>query len=155
MRLEDLDKIDRQIIGLLQVDGRLSNADLAERVHLSQSACLRRLRRLDESGLVAGYAMILDPKAAGYSGLAFVFVSLDQQGRSALDKFERAVAKHSEILGCYLLAGQADYLLHVPYRDSDDLERIHGDIITRLPGVVRVQSTLCLRTVKKTSALPV
>lgn len=155
MQIAALDATDRAILNLLQGEGRLTNAELAERVHLSPSACLRRLRRLEETGLVAGYAMILDPQAAGFAGTAFVFVTLEQQGRAALDKFERAVARHSDIAACYLLAGQADYLLHVVYRDTADFERIHSAVITRLPGVSRVQSTLCLRTVKKTTALPV
>jgi DNA-binding Lrp family transcriptional regulator len=135
-------------------DGRLTNADLAERVHLSPSACLRRVRALEESGLIAGYAMLLDPAAAGLPGAAFISVTLDQQGRAALDRFEAQVRRHPEIIECYLLAGAADYLLRVAYRDAHDFERIHTEIITRLPGVSRVQSTMTLRTVKKTTALP-
>lgn len=139
----------------LQRNGRLTNAELAEQVGLSPSACLRRVRQLDESGLVAGYALILDQKACGLTGTAFVFVTLDQQGRRALDAFEAAVAAIPEIVECYLLAGQSDYLLRVVYRDAADLERIHTEIVTRLPGVTRVNSTLALRTVKKTTELPV
>jgi Lrp/AsnC family leucine-responsive transcriptional regulator len=155
MRIDEIDDRDRAILRELMRDGRLTNADLAERVHLSASACLRRVRLLEESGLIAGYAMMLDPAAAGLAGAAFVFVTLDQQGRAALDRFEAEVARHAEIIECYLLAGSADYLLRIAYRDAADFERIHTDILTRLPGVSRVQSTLALRTVKKTTALPV
>ncbi|SDR30209.1 DNA-binding transcriptional regulator, Lrp family [Rhizobiales bacterium GAS191] len=150
-----LDAKDRAILRLLQLEGRLSNAELAERVHLSASACLRRVRALEESGLIASYATLLDQKRAGFDGNAFVQVTLDGQGRASLDAFEAAVKQVSQILECWLLAGQADYLLRVVFRDTTDLERMHAEIITQLPHVVRVQSTLTLRTVKKTTALPV
>jgi DNA-binding Lrp family transcriptional regulator len=112
------------------------------------------VRALEEGGIVAGYAMLLDPAAVGLPGAAFVSVSLDQQGRAALDRFEREVSRHPEIVECYLLAGASDYLLRVAFRDARDFERIHTDIITQLPGVSRVQSTMTLRTVKKTTVLP-
>ena len=155
MRSPDLDDRDRAILRELMRDGRLTNADLAERVNLSPSACLRRVRMLEESGLIAGYVMLLNPDVAGLPGAAFVSVTLDQQGRVALDRFEAEARRHPEIMECYLLAGSADYLLRIAYRDARDFERIHTDILTQLPGVSRVQSTLSLRTVKKTTALPV
>jgi DNA-binding Lrp family transcriptional regulator len=155
MRTSDLDSRDRAILRVLQEDGRLSNAELADRVGLSPSACLRRVRILEESGLVAGYAMILDQKACGLPGTAFVFITLDQQGRQALDAFEEAIKAVPEIPECQLLAGQADYLVRVVYHDAADLERIHTEILTRLPGVVRINSTLTLREVKRTTRLPV
>jgi Lrp/AsnC family leucine-responsive transcriptional regulator len=150
----ELDSRDRTILRILQSDGRITNSDLAEKVHLSPSACLRRVRQLEESGLIRGYVMMLDEKIAGFPGTAFVFVTLDQQGRASLESFEQAVQGLPEILECHLLAGAHDYLMRVIYRDSADFERIHTDIITQLPGVTRVQSTLTLRTIKKTSALP-
>lgn len=150
-----LDDRDRMILRLLQREGRLSNVELAERVALSPSACLRRVKLLEEGGLIARYVMLLDEKAAGLPGVAFVLATLDQQGRAALDRFEAAVSRHPEIMECYLLAGTADYMIRVAYADSADFERIHTEILTQLPGVVRVQSTLALRTVKKTTALPV
>jgi Lrp/AsnC family transcriptional regulator, leucine-responsive regulatory protein len=153
--MEELDDRDRAILNALMRDGRLSNVDLASHVNLSPSACLRRVRLLEESGLIAGYVMLVDPQAAGLAGAAFVLVTLDQQGRAALDRFEAEALRHPEIMECYLLAGSADYLLRVAYRDARDFERIHTDILTRLPGVSRVQSTLALRTVKKTTALPI
>ena len=155
MRIDDLDDRDRAILRALMEDGRLTNVELAEKVHLSPSACLRRVRALEESGLIQGYVMLLDPVAAGLAGAAYVSVTLEQQGRATLDRFESQVRRHPEIIECYLLAGAADYLLRVAFRDARDFERIHTDILTQLPGVSRVQSTLTLRTVKKTPALPV
>ncbi len=133
----------------------MTNAELADRVHLSPSACLRRVRALEESGVIDGYAMLLDAEKAGLSGSAFIFVTLEQQGRAMLDAFERDARAHAEITECYLLAGTADYLLRIVFRDSRDFERIHTEILTQMPGVSRVQSTLPLRTVKKTTVLPI
>ena len=154
MRIDEIDDRDRAILRELMRDGRLTNAELAERVHLSQSACLRRVRALEEGGIIAGYVMLLDSVAVGLPGVAFVAVSLDQQGRAALDRFEREASRHAEILECYLLAGVSDYMLRVAFRDAGDFERIHTEILTQLPGVARVQSTMTLRTVKKTTVLP-
>lgn len=154
MQTPELDGRDRAILEALQQDGRLSNVELSEHVNLSPSACLRRLRILEQSGLVAGYTMLLDEKACGKPGTAFVHISLDQQGRQALDAFEDAVASVPEIMECYLLAGEADYLIRVIYSDAADFERIHTETLTRLPGVVRVHSTLALRTVKRSTAIP-
>ncbi|UDL93899.1 MULTISPECIES: Lrp/AsnC family transcriptional regulator [Lichenihabitans] len=150
-----LDDRDKAILRLLQADGRLTNAELAERVALSASACLRRVRALEQEGYIARYAAVLDDTAMGLPGVAFVMVTLDQQGRTALDRFEAAVRLHHEILECYLLAGAADYLIRIAYADPADFERIHTAILTQLPGVSRLQSTLSLRKVKQTMALPV
>jgi Lrp/AsnC family transcriptional regulator, leucine-responsive regulatory protein len=155
MRIDEVDDRDRAILRALMQDGRLTNIELAEKVHLSPSACLRRVKMLEESGLIAGYVMLLDPVAAGLAGAAFVSVTLEQQGRATLDRFEQEVLRHPEIIECYLLAGAADYLVRVAFRDARDFERIHTDILTQLPGVSRVQSSLALRTVKRTTALPV
>jgi len=150
-----IDDRDRLILRHLQLDGRLTNADLAEKVALSPSACLRRVRALEEGGYIKTYAAVLDEAVVGLPGVAFVLVTLDQQGRAALDRFEGAVGRYPEILECYLLAGAADYLIRIAYADAADFERIHTAILTQLPGVVRLQSTLSLRKVKKTWALPV
>src|SRR5271165_739883 len=155
MRTEDLDDLDRAILRELMRDGRMTNAELAERVHLSPSACLRRVRALEESGVIDSYVMLLGAARAGLAGAAFVFVTLEQQGRAMLDAFERDARRHPEITECYLLAGVADYLLRIVFRDSRDFERIHTEILTQVPGVSRVQSTLPLRTVKKTTVLPI
>jgi DNA-binding Lrp family transcriptional regulator len=150
-----LDDRDRAILRLMQENSGRSNVELADLVGLSPSACLRRVQLLEEAGIIDGYRMLLNPVALGFSGNAFVQVTLDQQGRDALDRFEASVGDVPEVLSCYLLAGQADYLLHVVFRDSIDLERIHTEILTRLPGVIRVQSILSLRTVKRATALPI
>ena len=150
-----LDEKDRSILRLLQAEGRLTNADLAERVSLSASACLRRVRTLEQAGLLDGYVALVNARAVGLGGVAFVLITLNQQGRSALDRFEEAVDRHREILECYLLAGSADYMIKIAYADSQDFERIHTTILTQLPDVVRLHSTLALRTVKKTTILPV
>jgi Lrp/AsnC family leucine-responsive transcriptional regulator len=154
MQNSTLDKRDRAILRLLQQDGRLSNLELAAKINLSPSACLRRVKLLEERGLISRYVMLIDEKAAGLAGTAFVQITLDQQGRAALDAFEKAIRQHAEITECCLLAGAADYMVRVVYADAADFERIHTEILTQLPGVVRVQSTLALRTVMKTTALP-
>ena len=155
LQLADLDDRDRAILRELMAEGRLTNADLAERVHLSASACLRRVKLLEEAGFISGYVMLADPERLGLPGVAYVLITLDQQGRASLDAFERAVTRHPEILECYLLAGTADYLVRVAFRDAAHFERIHTDVLTQLPGVSRLQSTMTLRMVKKTTALPV
>jgi len=155
VRIDDLDDLDRAILRELMRDGRMSNVDLAERVHLSPSACLRRVRGLEERGVIARYVMLLDADKAGLAGAAFIFVTLEQQGRAMLDAFERDVRRHPEITECHLIAGLSDYLLRIVFRDQRDFERIHTEILTQLPGVSRVQSTLPLRTVKQTTVLPV
>lgn len=149
-----LDETDRKILAALQQDGRLSNADLAAKVNLSPSACLRRLHTLLDNHLVSGTHLVLDQKAAGFPGTAYVFITLEGQERKLLDAFEARVALIKQVQECYLLAGQADYLLRLVYNDAQDLERLHSEVLTRLPGIKRVQSTLTLRTVKRTTELP-
>ena len=153
--MNEIDARDRAILRILQDHAGITNAELAERVNLSPSSCLRRVTLLEERGLMRAKVTLLDEDALGLSGTAFISVTLDQQGRDSLDHFEAAVAAHPEILECYLIAGSADYLLRVVYADTADFERIHRAVVTRLPGVVRVQSTLALRTVKRTTALPI
>lgn len=155
MQNEPIDPRDREILRELMRDGRLTNVELAERVNLSPSACLRRVRAMEEAGLIAGYVMLLNARLANIAGVAFVSVTLKDQGRATLDRFEAASQRHPEIAECYLIAGTADYLLRVAYRDAADFERIHTKVLTQLPGVLRVQSTLTLRTVKHTTALPI
>jgi Lrp/AsnC family transcriptional regulator, leucine-responsive regulatory protein len=150
-----LDQSDRKILAELQRDARLTNLELAARVAMSPSSCLRRVRLMEEAGLIRGYVLLLNPKVAGLPGNAFVHITLDGQSRAVLDAFEAAIIKVPEVLSCYLLAGVADYIVHIAFCDTDDLERIHADILTRLPHVARLQSTLSLRTVKQETALPI
>jgi Lrp/AsnC family transcriptional regulator, leucine-responsive regulatory protein len=152
--LAQLDAIDVAILEALQGNGRLSNLELAQQVHLSPSACLRRVKQLEESGVIAGYVALLNPKAVGAHGTSFTIVNLDTLGGDALDVFERAVRAEPRILDCYYVAGSNDYMIRFAYQDAEDLERFHAEVLMRLPGVARTNSMLVLRTVKKTTALP-
>lgn len=153
--MADFNTTDRAIMRALQQDGRLSNVELAVRINLSPSACLRRVQLLEERGAIARYVALLDPQVLDLTGVAFVFVSLDRMAKKDMEAFEKAVREPPEILECFLIAGSNDYFLRVAYRDSSDLERIHTDILMQLPGVIRTQSTLVLRTVKRTTAMKV
>jgi Lrp/AsnC family transcriptional regulator, leucine-responsive regulatory protein len=148
-----LDAIDIAILDALQTDGRLSNLDLAQRVHLSPSACLRRVKQLEESGVIARYVALLNPKAVGQPGTSFTIVNLETLAGDALEVFEQAVRAQPRILDCYYVAGANDYLIRFTYRDAEDLERFHTDVLMRLPGVARSNSMLVLRTVKRTTAM--
>ena len=150
-----LDSIDRSILEQLQRDGRLSNVQLAQRVHLSPSACLRRVKQLEDSGVVAGYVALLDAKAVGQPGTSYTIINLEGNNPARLAAFEQAVRDAPDILDCHYVAGSNDYLLRFAYRDTEDLERLHTEVLMRLPGVARSNSLLVLRTVKRTTALPV
>ena len=149
------DAIDRAILRLLQVEGKLSNVELAQRVHLSPSACLRRVKALEDHGVIAQYVALVDPKAVGQPGTSFTIVNLEKLTQAAMAAFEQAVRNAQEILDCFYVAGTNDYLLRFTYRDAADLERFHTQLLEHLPGVVRSNSMLVLRTVKKTTALEV
>ncbi len=148
-----LDALDRHILNELQHDARLSNQDLAQRVHLSPSACLRRVKALEDAGVIAQYVALLNPKAVGRHGTSYTIINLQSTQAHQLDAFEQAVRDTPEILDCVYVAGANDYLVRLAYRDAEDLERLHSDVLQRLPGVVRSNSMLVLRTVKKTTAL--
>ena len=153
--LGGLDEIDRRILSTLQRHGRISNADLSERVHLSPSACHRRVARLEEAGFIAGYVALLDRRRIGRPTTVFVEITLSGQADDVLDAFEREVARIPEVLECHLMAGTADYLLKVSAEDSEDFARIHRRALARLPGVAQMHSSFALRTVMQTMALPV
>ncbi len=148
-----LDAIDRSILDELQRDGRLSNVDLAQRVHLSPSACLRRVKQLEDAGVIDRFVALVNAKAVGQPGTSFTIVNLERLTSAAIDAFERAVRDTPQILDCFYVAGTNDYLIRFTYRDSEDLERFHAEVLMRLPGVVRSNSMLVLRTVKRTTAL--
>lgn len=150
-----IDRIDRRILHELQLDGKLTNAALAQRVHLSESACLRRVRRLEESGLLRGYVALVDQLMAGYPDNVFVTITLDSQQQADLAAFEAEVRKVPEVMECHLMSGDADYILRVVVKDARDYERIHSRHLTRLPGVDRVHSSFALRTVVKKTELPI
>jgi Lrp/AsnC family leucine-responsive transcriptional regulator len=151
----ELDPTDRRILETLQKDGRISNADLAERINLSASACHRRVQRLEEEGFIAAYVALLDPRRLGRRTTVFVEITLSGQADEVLDAFERAVARVPEVMECHLMAGSADYLLKVVARDTEDFARIHRKSLATLPGVRGLQSSFALRTVRQTTALPV
>jgi Lrp/AsnC family leucine-responsive transcriptional regulator len=149
-----LDSIDRTILIELQREGRLSNLELAQRVHLSPSACLRRVKALEDSGVISQYVALVNPRAVGKHGVSFTIINLESMNTPQLEAFEQAVRDQREVLDCYYVAGSNDYLIRFAYRDAEDLERFHSDVLMRLPGVARSNSLLVLRTVKKTTALP-
>ena len=155
MEVMKLDAIDRAILDALQREGRLSNLELAQRVHLSPSACLRRVKALEDGGVIAQYVALIDSKAVGQPGTSFTIVNLEKLTQAAMAEFEQAVRDVPEILDCFYVAGTNDYLLRFTYCDAGDLERFHTEVLERLPGVVRSNSMLVLRTVKKTTALAV
>ncbi|MGF1611997.1 MAG: Lrp/AsnC family transcriptional regulator [Kiloniellales bacterium] len=148
----DLDATDRKIIALLQPDGRMSNAELAERVNLSPSACLRRVRQLEEAGVIQGYAMLVDQEAIGLPLNVFVEISLKALTEEALDAFEAAVRDCPAVMASYLMSGDADYLLHMVVPDAAGYERIHRSYLSRFPYVARIRSSFALRTVSKKTA---
>ena len=150
-----LDSIDRAILNELQGQGRLSNLELAQRVHLSPSACLRRVKALEDSGVIAQYVALVNPRAVGKHGISYTIVNLESMNTPLLQAFEQAVRDEPEVLDCFYVAGTNDYLIRFAYRDAEDLERFHAEVLMRLPNVARTNSLLVLRTVKKTTALPV
>jgi Lrp/AsnC family transcriptional regulator, leucine-responsive regulatory protein len=150
----DFDRYDRAILRLLQQDARITNARLASEVSLSESACLRRVRALEDSGLVEGYTALINQQKAGYPVNVFVSITLDRQSQSGLTAFETAVRRIPEVMECYLMTGEHDYLLRVVVADLADFERIHSQHLTRLPSVVSVQSSFAMRTVTRATALP-
>lgn len=150
-----LDETDRRILRVLQRTGRISNAELSERVNLSPSACHRRVQRLEAEGFIRDYVALLDPRKLGVPTTVFVEITLSGQADEVLDAFEKAVARIPDVLECHLMAGSADYILKVVAENTEDFARIHRQSLARLPGVAQMQSSFALRTVFKTTALPV
>ncbi|MFN4010387.1 MAG: Lrp/AsnC family transcriptional regulator [Pannonibacter sp.] len=147
-----LDRLDKRILTVLQQDGRIPNADLAEKVGLSASACLRRVRALEETGVINGYVALLDQRKIGRRMDVFVEISLVGQANEVLNAFEQAVAQYPEIMECYLMAGDADYLLRLTAEDPNDFERIHRETLARLPGVSRMKSSFAIRPIVRKTA---
>lgn len=150
-----LDSIDRRLLRELQRRGRISNADLAEKVNLSASACHRRVQRLEAEGFIQDYVALLDSRKIGVPATIFVEITLSTQADEVLEAFEKAAQRIPDVLECHLTAGAADYILKVVAEDTEDFARIHRQYLTRLPGVAKMQSSFALRTVFKTTALPV
>lgn len=144
-----LDQIDTKILSVLQADGRITNQDLAEQVNLSPSACLRRVRRLEDDGVIDGYGARLNPAAVGRASNIFIEITLSGQSEAILDAFEKAIAEIPDVMECYLMAGQADYLVRVAVSSAEDYERIHKMYLSRLPGVAGIRSIFTMRAVCK------
>ena len=155
MKSQFLDKSDKIILTQLQQRATMPIAELAEKAGLSASSCHRRVKLLEEAGVITGYAAQLDGRALGFANDFFVEVSLTAQTEEAFEKFEKAVQRVPEILECYLMSGQFDYLLRVAAADATDYERIHRTKLARLPGLQRLQSSLALRAIKKWRGYPV
>jgi len=133
----------------------MSNSDLADKVNLSASACHRRVQRLEADGYIKDYVALLNARKMGLPTTVFVEITLQAQADEVLEAFEAAVARVPDVLECHLMAGSADYILKVVAEDTEDFARIHRQYLTRLPGVAQMQSSFALRTVFKTTALPV
>ena len=149
-----IDAIDWKILDRLQEDARRSNVELARAVHLSPSPCLARVRRLEAAGVISRYVMLVDPLRVGLTVSVFIHVTLEKQVESALGVFERAILARPEVMECYLMTGDADYLLRVVVPDVPALERFILDFLTRIPGVGNIRSSFALKQVKYQTALP-
>jgi len=149
-----LDRTDRRILEQLQADGRLSNQELAERVLLSPSPCLRRVRALERSGVIQRYAAMLDPLRVGLELLAYVSVKLEKRGKMPVDQFTRAVQSWPEVIACFSMTGDMDYLMRVQVEDLAHYSRFIMDKLLKQPGVIDIRSNFVLERVKETSALP-
>ncbi|MDW3223187.1 MAG: Lrp/AsnC family transcriptional regulator [Paracoccaceae bacterium] len=150
-----LDTTDKRILKALQRKGRMPNAELSEVVNLSPSACHRRVQRLEKDGYISDYVALLDARKMSVPTTVFVEITLQGQADEVLDAFEKAVRRIPDVLECHLMAGSADYLLKVVAENTEDFARIHRQYLARLPGVGQMQSSFALRTVFKTTALPV
>ncbi|MDX9698788.1 MAG: Lrp/AsnC family transcriptional regulator [Rhodocyclaceae bacterium] len=150
-----LDRFDRELLEVLQREGRISNQELAERISLSPSACLRRLRALEEAGLIVAYRAVLDARKLGLSLMALIHISMDRHTPDRFDRFEAEIAAIPEVLECLLITGQdADYQLKVVVPDMDGYQALLLNRITRIPGVTGVHSSFVLRRVVDHTALP-
>ena len=151
-----LDRYDRQILAVLQQDGRISNQDLADRIGLSPSPCLRRVRALEEAGVIKGYRALLDAKALGYTLMALIYISMDKHTPDRFEYFEKEISQFSEVLECLLITGQdADYQIKVIVRDMDAFQELLLNRITGIRGVTGVHSSFVLRRVVDTTSIPV
>jgi DNA-binding Lrp family transcriptional regulator len=149
-----LDATDWKILSLLQRDARLSNVELARAVGLSPSPCLARVRALEQAGYIARYVSLLDPLKVGLQVSVFIQVALEKQIESALEVFEKAIRDRPEVMECYLMTGEADYLLRVLVSDLQALEHFILNFLSRVPGVGNIKSSFALKQVKYQTALP-
>lgn len=149
-----LDSIDLKILRELQADARISNVRLADRVGLSAAPCLRRVRELEKAGVVRRYVALLDPSAVDLGVTVFVQISLDLQVKGRLEIFEKAMLSRPDVVDCYLMTGDSDYLLRIVVRDVAAYERLLKEFMTRIEGVASIKSSFALKQVKNSTALP-
>lgn len=149
-----LDAIDRRILDHLQDNARISNVDLAARVGISASPCWRRVRELEESGVISNYVTLIDAASVGLTVSVFVNVSLERQVERELEVFQNAIRERPEVMECYLMTGEADFLLRVVVPDLMAYERFLMDHLTRVPGIASIRSSFALKQVKYRTALP-
>ncbi len=150
----NLDEIDLRILDQMQSDARLSNVDLAERVGLSPSPCLRRLRKLESDGVIQGYMTFVDQTKVGLPVSVFINVALKEQSETALEEFETSVSALPQVMECYLMTGTSDYLLRVVTQDLADYERFLKNHLTRIPAIASIQSSFALKQVTYRTVLP-
>jgi len=151
---ENLDIVDLRILGELQKDGSLSNVELARRVHLSPSPCLARVKALECSGTIDRYVALVKPAALGIGLNVFVSISLRMQNKESLGDFERRISEHDEVMECYLMTGDSDYLIRIAVADMSALERFILDQLTPIPGIEKIRSSFALKQVRYKTALP-
>ncbi len=151
----EIDAIDREILKILQKDGRIANVDLAEKAGLSASPCARRVKQLEDAGIIARYAALIDQKSVGLPVNVFVNVTLERQVEGALQKFEAAILQRPEVMECYLMTGEADYFLRVVVADLDAYERFLIEHLTRVPGIANIKSSFALKQIAYRTELPI
>ena len=149
-----LDAIDLRILAQLQQDGSLTNVELARRVHLSPSPCLARVKALEAAGVIERYVALANAKALGLGLNVFINISLKSQSKEALAEFERRIAEHDEVMECYLMTGDSDYLIRVAVPDIAALERFILEQLTPIPGIEKIRSSFALKQVRYETALP-
>lgn len=153
--MDVLDEIDRKIIAAVQDNGRITTNEIAERVGLSPSPCARRLRMLEEAGIIKGYTAIIDQKKVGLPISAFASIKLERQREDDLDRFAAAVSRWPEVVDCYLMTGQRDYLMRIVVQDLEAYERFLKDKLTRLDGVASIETSFALVQIKRSEVLPI
>jgi Lrp/AsnC family transcriptional regulator, leucine-responsive regulatory protein len=149
-----LDAIDLRILDILQKDGSLSNVELAKQVHLSPSPCLTRVKALETSGVIQRYVALVSSTAVGLGLNVFINISLKSQSKQALAEFEKTISEHDEVMECYLMTGDSDYLIRVAVADIGALERFILDQLTPIQGVEKIRSSFALKQVRYKTALP-
>lgn len=149
-----LDAVDLRILAQLQQDGSLTNVELARRVHLSPSPCLARVKAMEAGGVIRQYVALADPKSVGLGLNVFISISLKEQSRESLAGFEQRIAEHDEVMECYLMTGDSDYLIRVAVADIAALERFILNQLTPIPGIEKIRSSFALKQVRYKTALP-